>query len=418
MDLRGATILATRIDEKLHHMLLSQLMSSVKRLRGNWGEKFQPELTLVVDLFYQIFKFDILRESPGLNAMSLSLCPDARSQTWLVFRKFILILLLGTGYAYRRLSKIRGANQQIMYDVNTPAATTTPVSIPTNNNVSLSSSTTIESDNNNHDEESIFYRITSLPAVLYRNSLSSMSLFYSNSNFQSIINTGAKVVKVIDLINTLTFFLEGRYPTLLHRILGESLTTHVSKGGPTTRRVSPALAYVIGRQITLIAISELIRVGRESTHWNSIKRFLGAWFLLQWRRTTSAFAHTFSQMFNYNSGRNSNRSHIPDQTMSSNARNITTSTARDRNQTNNNNDGDVNNDESNVRQTNASTGNGMCSTCQRRIENPHTSDCGHVHCYYCLSGALATARMINTYHRCASCGSYNQSCIPFHDGAS
>merc|ERR1712054_188327 len=108
---------------------------------------------------------------------------------------------------------------------------------------------------------------------------------------------------------------------LLHRILGESLTTHVSKGGPTTRRVSPALAYVIGRQITLIAISELIRVGRESTHWNSIKRFLGAWFLLQWRRTTSAFAHTFSQMFNYNSGRNSNRSHIPDQTMSSNARN-------------------------------------------------------------------------------------------------
>ena len=102
MDLRGATILATRIDEKLHHMLLSQLMSSVKRLRGNWGEKFQPELTLVVDLFYQIFKFDILRESPGLNAMSLSLCPDARSQTWLVgpfyrhhqFCTFVIILFL------------------------------------------------------------------------------------------------------------------------------------------------------------------------------------------------------------------------------------------------------------------------------------------------------------------------------------
>ena len=59
MESRGATILATRIDEKLHHILLLQLMSSVKSLRGNWGEKFQPELTLIVDLFYQICKFDI-----------------------------------------------------------------------------------------------------------------------------------------------------------------------------------------------------------------------------------------------------------------------------------------------------------------------------------------------------------------------
>ena len=161
------------------------MISSAKSLRGNWGGNFQPELTLVVDLFYQIFTFDILRKSPGLNAMSLSLCSDARSKTWLVFRKFALVLLLGTGFAYRRLSKMRGGNQQIVNNVNTSAASSTTCSVPATNNVSLSSSTTIESDNNNYDEESIFYFITSLPAVLYHNGLSSMSLFdynsYSNS---------------------------------------------------------------------------------------------------------------------------------------------------------------------------------------------------------------------------------------------
>ena len=421
MDLRGATVLATRIDEKLHHILLLQLMSSVKSLRGNWGEKFQPELTLIVDLFYQICKFDILRESPGLNAMSLSLFPDARSKKWLVFRKFALMLLLGTGYAYRRLSKIRGENQQFISNANTTPTTNSTTTA--NNNVSSSLSTPIQNDNNNnYVEESFFNRVISLPAIIYQNSLSGLSMFYSIDS-PSIVDTGAKVVKVIDLINTLLFLLEGRYPTLLHRFLGESLTTHVSKDGPTTRKVSSALAYVIGRQVTLVAISELIRVSRDSTQWNSIKRFLGAWFLLRWRRVSSVFASTFSRMFNNSS--NSRRTQIPEQTSSSNIRNIVTSTPADDDQISDNDDNNNNSNSnatgmsgSNLRQANANTDNETCSTCQQRIENPHASDCGHLHCYYCLTAALATSRMINTHHQCAACGIYNQSCLPFHNGVS
>jgi len=342
MSLRGLALFSSRIDESFRDLVCKSVHAALSVFGDGRAADREDEVQTLVDLAYYTLSFVALRRSPGAVAMGLqyrgsegegsSSSSSSSSSMGRLYSSYvkrhrlsIIVLVMLVVYAHKKA--LRHAREH--------GWAQPPPDLERGEDGSIDP----------HGEQR------------------------KRHGYWRALEACGNAYKVVKVLHYLNFLYQGRYPTMMYRLMETSLQPHPGVEGDGVRSgatVHRAVTYVRGRQLLWVALSELMGSVGTAVNWGELStRLAGRARALsrqvqRWRPLSSTGYRTAEREQIVH--RQQDKSH--------------------------------------------------CGACGDTPEMPHVTSCGHWFCYYCLDVALQRARLLGEAHACNVCGSPNTICRP------